>query len=285
MVLPSVPSRFAAAALALASLMCVGVGPVAAAEVDPALLSLFAPAVYQSPDGSALPYRLLSPDGVSAVDRSDQRDGDKATTYPLVLFLHGAGERGDDNAIQLVHAAREFARQDRRDEFPAFVLFPQCPLGQRWVESDWNLPSGRDQFPTPPSPAMRLALELVDRLVDELPVDPKRVYVTGLSMGGMGSWYAAGSSPKRFAAMLEVCGGGDPTWADRYADIPLWAFHGQNDTVVPVVRGREMVKALVDAGHHPEIRYVEYPGVGHDSWTRTYSRDDVFRWLFSQRKP
>ena len=132
---------------------------------------------------------------------------------------------------------------------------------------------------------MKLTLELVDSFVQDNPVDHRRLYVTGLSMGGQGSWFAAAAKPNRFAALLEVCGGGDPLWADRYAGIPIWAFHGQDDNVVPISRGREMIMALTKAGHHPELRYVEYPKVGHNSWTRTYARDDVYEWLFSKRKP
>jgi predicted peptidase len=130
---------------------------------------------------------------------------------------------------------------------------------------------------------MKLSLELVDHLRATQPIDSSRCYVTGLSMGGMGAWYAAAQSPRRFAAMLEVCGGGDPSWADRYTGIPIWAFHGQADRVIPIGRGREMIKALTDVGHAPEMRYVEYPGVGHDSWTKTFARDDVYEWLFAQK--
>jgi predicted peptidase len=245
----------------------------AMADTNDALLASFQVGIYKSSDGQILPYRLMGPKNL-----------EPGKKYPLVLFLHGAGERGDDNKVQLVHAAADFASNDRREKFPAFVLFPQCPAGHRWVESPWDLPSGRDAFPEQPSLPMKLALELVDQLVASKPVDIDRLYVTGLSMGGQGSWYAAVAEPKRFAAILEVCGGGDPTWADRYSGIPIWAFHGQADNVVPVSRGREMMRALVDAGHHPEMRYVEYPKVGHNSWTQTYARDDVYAWLFSQHK-
>ncbi|MGB7324067.1 MAG: prolyl oligopeptidase family serine peptidase, partial [Rubripirellula sp.] len=220
-----------------------------------------------------LKYRLLKP---AAYDPEKK--------YPLVLFLHGAGERGDDNKAQLKHGAKEFARADRREQFPAYVVFPQCPVGSRWVESPWDLASGRGEFARTPSTPMKATLELVDHLIATESVDPDRVYVTGLSMGGQGTWFAAAAKPKRFAAMLEVCGGGDPSWAEDYAGIPVWGFHGQADKVVPIGRGREMIVALAQGGHHPELRFTEYPGVGHDSWTRTYSRDDVFEWLFSQSK-
>jgi predicted peptidase len=235
--------------------------------------TLYQARVYQSATSETLPYRMLAP-----------KNPQPGKRYPLVLFLHGAGERGDDNRLPLVHAAAEFARDDRRDAFPAFVVFPQCPKGKRWVESDWNLESGRGLIPAEPSTAMRLTLELVDNLIQREAIDSRRLYVAGLSMGGQGAWFAAAAPPKRFAALLAVCGGSDPDWAPRYAGINIWAFHGQEDRVVPVSRGREMVAALANAGHTPELRYVEYPGVGHDSWTQTFARDDVFQWLFSQSK-
>lgn len=245
-------------------------------QTTPELLELYLPAHFEagdvvSDDNRKLPYRLMSPPKLENGKR-----------YPLVLFLHGAGERGIDNEKQLVHGAAEFAK--RREAYPAFVLFPQCPPGKRWVESDWSLPSGLDEFPTEPSPTMAATLALVDSLVSKLPIDPERLYVTGLSMGGQGTWFAAVAPPKRFAAMLEVCGGGDPGWAERYQGIPVWVLHGQADNVVPISRAREMVVALTNAGHAPELRYVEYPGVGHNSWSPTYARDDIYRWLFSQRK-
>ncbi|NND96617.1 MAG: phospholipase [Pirellulaceae bacterium] len=272
---------------------CIAIGLLAAAALTPpsaaqlladppaaeqnskeTLRSLYHSRSFESKSGGSLPYRILTPATIEPNKK-----------YPLVLFLHGAGERGVDNVRQLVHGAHEFARADRREQFPAFVVFPQCPPESRWVQSDWDLKSGRGQFPSDPSDPMRLTLELVDELSVQQPIDDARRYVTGLSMGGQGTWYAAAQQPHRFAAMLEVCGGGDPDWAKRYSGIPIWAFHGQADTVVPVSRGREMIAALAQVGHAPEIRYVEYPGVGHDAWTRTYSRDDVFQWLFAKRQP
>jgi predicted peptidase len=239
-------------------------------QISEQTLAAYAAKTFQSDSGS-LPYRVMSPASL-----------DPGKKYPLVLFLHGAGERGDDNQIQLVHGASEFAK--RREDYPAFVIFPQCPKEKRWVESSWDLPTGRGEFADEPAISMQLALELVDSFTNEHPVDPDRIYVTGLSMGGQGTWFAAATQPKRFAAMLEVCGGGDPTWADRYAGLPIWAFHGQVDNVVPISRGREMIAALAEAGHHPELRYVEYPNVAHNSWTQTFARDDIYQWLFSQRR-
>jgi len=219
--------------------------------------------------GATLRYRLLAP--------KQAADGSKP---PLVLFLHGAGERGDDNAAQLRHGVVEFHR--RQVEHPCVLLAPQCPAGQKWVEVDWG-GGGPGTFPATPSEPLRLVIEVVDGLVAAGRVDPDRLYVTGLSMGGYGTWYAAGMPGSRFAAAAPVCGGGDPEWAKRYVGLPLWAFHGDDDQAVPVERSRVMVKAVEAAGGHP--KYTEYPGVGHDSWTQTYADDALHEWLFAQRRP
>ncbi len=246
---------------------------------------------YRSADDGRLPYRFMLPQGLAESDLGQGRGRDPSnvrsddlTRYPLVVFFHGAGERGADNELQLVHGASEFAKLHRRRDFPCFVLVPQCSQQSRWVESDWGLASGRGEFPSNPSQPMKLTLDLVDELCHSMPIDSNRVFVAGLSMGAMGAWYAAATRPDRFAAMIEVCGGGDPLWAERYAGVAIWAFHGQSDTVVPIARSREMITALSQNGHWPELRYVEYPKVGHNSWTQTFRRDDVFEWLFSQRK-
>lgn len=239
-------------------------------------------AVYKSTSGQSLPYRILKPDE-SVLKEAQSAEG-TARRFPLVLFLHGAGERGDDNEKQLVHAAADFARSDRRRDEPAFVVFPQCPSEAQWVDTPWTLPAGKGTFTETPSKPLRAALDLVDLLVRTNPIDPDRIYVTGLSMGGYGAWHAAALQRERFAAVLAVCGGSDPDWADRYKGLPIWSFHGDQDTVVPVVRGREIVSALALAGHQPELRYSEYEGVGHNSWSQTYARDDVHAWLFRQHR-
>jgi len=218
--------------------------------------------------GATLRYRLLAAEPTG--------DGPP----PLVLFLHGAGERGDDNAAQLRHGVAEFHR--RQAEHPCLVLAPQCPAGQKWVEVDWGDQTGAASFPSEPSEPLRLAIEVMDRLIAGGRVDPARLYVTGLSMGGYGTWYAAGMPGSRFAAAAPICGGGDPAWAKRYLGLPLWAFHGGDDRAVPVGRSREMIEAIRAAGGEP--KYTEYPAVGHDSWTRTYSDDAFHDWLFAQRR-
>jgi predicted peptidase len=219
--------------------------------------------------GATLRYRLLVPPPL-----------DTAAKPPLVLFLHGAGERGDDNAAQLKHGVREFQR--RQGTHPCLVLAPQCPAGRKWVEVDWSGAGGAGTFPAEPSEPLRLAIEVMDGLVAAGRVDPDRLYVTGLSMGGYGTWYAAGMPGSRFAAAAPICGGGDPAWAKRYLGLPLWAFHGDDDRAVPVGRSREMITAIRAAGGEPN--YTEYPGLGHDSWTRTYAADAFHDWLFAQRR-
>lgn len=220
-------------------------------------------------------YRLLFPAGY---------DKNVVKAYPLVLLLHGAGERGEDNFAPLKHGAAEFARPDRQAEYPCFVLVPQVPKDQKWVDTDWSHADGKGTFPDSHSPAYAAALGAVKRWINSGHVDPSRVYVTGLSMGGYGTWYAAAASKDVFAAAVPICGGGDPTWAQRYQGMPIWAFHGTEDKAVPVVRSQEMIDALAKVAHKPETIYTAYEGGGHDVWTETYRRDDLFRWLFSQRR-
>lgn len=245
------------------------------------LIKTFKAESFQSSDqeAPALLYRWMEPAGW------DSKGEQEATaSYPLVIFLHGAGERGQDNAKQLKHVAGQFAREDRRTEYPAFVVFPQCPEGKKWVEVDWGDSKGTGTFSDAPSESMASTFELIDKLCEQWPIDRTRVYVGGLSMGGYGTWFAASHGADRFAAAIPICGGGDPEWASRYKGVPLWAFHGDQDGAVPVGRSREMVAALATAGHQPELRYTEYAGAGHDTWTRTFERDDVFAWLFAQRR-
>lgn len=224
---------------------------------------------YSDNTGAKLHYRLLKP---------HQQEAD--AQYPLVVFLHGAGERGDDNDAQLVHGVREFARAEARKKYPCFLIAPQCPSGKRWVEVDWS--SRSHSLPKQPSHPMRLTLELVESIQKELPIDARRIYITGLSMGGYGVWDALARKPKLFAAAVPVCGGADLNTAKTVREIPVWMFHGDQDNAVPVGRSRDMAAALKKAGGHP--KYTEYRGVGHNSWDSAYRDADMFAWLFAQKR-
>jgi predicted peptidase len=232
------------------------------------LLNRFEPRVFED-RGFALPYRLLRPKDLHANQK-----------YPLVVFLHGAGECGNDNAKQLVHGMNDFASREIMAKYPAFVIAPQCPEGRKWVEVDWRL----DAHPLPEEPSISLAatLQLIEALQNEFPIDERRIYLTGLSMGGFGVWDLLARRPELFAAAVIVCGGGDPAFAERMKTVPIWAFHGEQDPAVKLKRSRDMIEALQAAGGDP--KYTEYRGVGHDSWTQTYADPAMHAWLFAQKK-
>ena len=216
-----------------------------------------------------LPYRLLKP-----------KDYDPKQKYPVVLFLHGGGERGTDNQKQLIHGLNDFAADDIMAKYPAFVVAPQCPEGKRWVEVDWSADS--HVLPEQPSIPLAASLDLLDALAKEFSIDANRVYITGLSMGGYGVWDALAREPERFAAAAVICGGGDPAHAEKMKGIPIWAFHGDEDTTVKPHRSREMIAAIKAAGGQP--KYTEYPTTGHHSWAQTYSNPELYEWLFSQKR-
>jgi len=217
-------------------------------------------------------YRLLVPERPS---------GTAALRYPLVLFLHGAGERGNDNLNQLKYLPTWLADPAVRRRHPCFVLAPQCRADERWVDVSWA-----DGHSTPlaaaPCVDLAAAVAALEDVQQREAVDPDRIYLTGLSMGGFGTWDLAARMPERFAAILPICGGGDERVAGKVAALPTWCFHGDADTAVPVARSRIMVQAVRDAGGRPI--YSELAGVGHDSWTPAYRDPFVLDWLFAQRR-
>jgi predicted peptidase len=226
--------------------------------------------VFAPKEGQQLKYRLLMPKDYSP---------EGTQTYPLVLFLHGAGERGDDNMKQLIHGTKEFVKEENRQKYPCFVVVPQCPNDKRWVEVDWTLDS--HQQPEE-SISLELTRELLANLQKMFRIDSKRLYVTGLSMGGFGTWDLVTRTPDVFAAAVPICAGADESLASRLTKLPIWAFHGEKDTVVKVERSRRMVDAIKKAGGSP--RYTEYPGVGHNSWAQAYADPEFMTWLFAQKR-
>ncbi len=223
--------------------------------------------------GKVLPYRLLKPEGYDPAGK---------TAYPLVIFLHGAGERGDDNELQLAEGVKEFAKPEARKKHPAFVIAPQCALNNSWGHIK-KIDGHLTLLKTPePTLYTGLTLELAEALPKEFRIDPKRIYITGLSMGGFGTWDVLARYPDRFAAALPICGGGIEDTAASFAKVPIWVFHGAVDPEVEVELSRHMVEALRKAGGKPG--YTEYPDVGHESWDQTYRNPDVLDWLFAQKK-
>lgn len=199
----------------------------------------------------AFDYLLSLPAGYAASRRR----------WPLLIFLHGRGERGQDLNLVKVHGPPKLIAEGR--EFPFIVVSPQCPSREYW----WDY--GRlDAF--------------VTSIMNRLRVDADRVYLTGLSMGGFATWALAQSAPERYAAIAPICGGGETRLAVRLRDLPVWAFHGGKDLTIPVDRTREMIKAIRKAGGSPRLTI--YPKAGHDSWTRTYANPKFYAWLLSHRR-
>lgn len=217
-----------------------------------------------------LPYRIYTP-----------RPIEDETVYPLIVFMHGAGERGSDNTTQLKHGIGSIIRFIERFNKPAFVIAPQVADGHQWVDTPWS--DDAHVLPKSPSASMSLLLGLIDSVNQTLPIDRRRIYITGISMGGFGTWDLLMRRPDEFAAAIPICGGGDETSAHLIRDIPVWVFHGGDDQVVKTHRSRNMIEALEGVAGRP--RYTEYPGVGHDSWTVTYDNPEVLQWLFEQTLP
>ena len=202
--------------------------------------------------------------------------------YPLLFFMHGAGERGNDVQKLLPHLPRQMAKEEWLEKYPCFMVIPQCRDGEQWVDQAW---SQKESVPIEEEPTaqMAMAMAVLDQSLETLPIDRNRIYLTGLSMGGFGSWDLAMRRPELFAAVAPVCGGGDETQAARLKNIPIWAAHGDADTVVWPVRTRTMVEAIKAEGGN--VKYTEYPGVGHNSWTPFYSNPDgVIPWMFQHVK-
>lgn len=220
-----------------------------------AALRLYQERVWTSPspsgdDAHRLLYRVLEPT-------------DTSKPQPLLLFLHGSGERGDDNQLQLIGLPSQLVESRWRKLFTGFVIAPQCPKGESWTGK----------------------LDAVESLLDDWRknqrVDGRRVYVTGLSMGGYGTWALAARRSEWIAAAVPICGGGDTRIAEKLVSVPIWAVHGLDDRSVPPKASREMVEAIRAAGGKPQL--LELPGVGHDSWTQTYhDPDGVLAWMFRQ---
>ncbi|MEZ4802960.1 MAG: prolyl oligopeptidase family serine peptidase [Gelidibacter sp.] len=221
-----------------------------------------------------LHYRLLLP-----------KDFDESKQYPVVLFLHGAGERGNDNIKQLTHGSELFIK--KRDSFPAIVLFPQCPESDYWANAtiDRSTKPITLEFPLDiaPTKSMALVMELMDEMVTKPYTDKDRVYVGGLSMGGMGTFEILYRKPEMFAAAFAICGAGNPEAAKLYAKtVPMWIFHGANDDVVNPQHSVDMVSGILKYGGKPNFSL--FAKDNHNSWDSTFAEPKLLPWLFSNSK-
>ena len=216
--------------------------------------------------GKSILYHLMKP-----------VDFDAKKSYPVLLFLHGMGGCGSDNKKNLTDAGvpRMFADDTLRSKYPAFVLVPQCPRGSFWAGSIRG-----SKRPT----MAALAVKMLEAVGKEFKVDKRRIYITGLSLGGFGTFGIVSARPDLFAAAVPVCGG----WRKgkdikAMAAVPFWIFHGGADNVVPARLSKEMADALKAAGGR--VKHTEYPGVRHNSWTKAYNTPELWKWLFAQKKP
>jgi predicted peptidase len=220
-------------------------------------------------NGDTLLYRQLYP------------DYDTIRKYPLVIFLHGSGERGNDNEAQLKWGVQNFATDEMMKLHPAFVIAPQCPSGKSWSNFS-NTNHGNMMLKPTPSATMEMVIALIRQVEKNFPVDTNRIYITGLSMGGFGTFDAIERYPEMFAAAVPVCGGGDVSKATEISKIPTWIFHGSEDAAVNPQYSLDMAEALRKAGAHPGLTM--YPETGHFSWIAAYSDPAMMAWLFRQHK-
>ena len=226
--------------------------------------------VHKSETGS-LPYRLVKPLNYNP---------DKK--YPLVIAMHGAGGRGTDNTSRAIDAFKFLTTPETREQYPAFVITPQCPSKDQWARTPWgkgNYSIGKVKVSQP----IEMVIEIIESLKKEFSVDSGRVYVTGQSMGGYGCWDIMMRRPDLFAAAIPVCGAGDLSQAKNLIDLPIWCFHGDKDTIVPFAASRQMDKKMKELGNE-NWKYTEFAGVGHGSSKPTWQEKELIPWLFAQKK-
>ncbi|WP_245830883.1 carboxylesterase family protein [Marivirga sericea] len=223
-----------------------------------------------------LNYRILYPENFNPAEK-----------YPLILFLHGAGERGDDNEKQLVHGSSLFLNQENRENFPAIVIFPQCATAEYWAKAEIVRSSEGNTFEFDysgePNRSMGLVMKMVEKYSRNHFINEEQLFVGGLSMGGMGTFEILNRMPNTFAAALAICGAGDPYSVGSYAGkTDLWIFHGAKDNVVDPEYSKRMVKNLKDAGAN--VKFTLYPEANHNSWDPAFAEPELLTWLFSNSK-
>lgn len=209
---------------------------------------------FSTSDGATVQYLLYLP-----------ADYDQTEQFPLMLFLHGRGE--SNGPLSLVAKWGPPAMVARGDEMPYIIVSPQCPQADNWSSDTQR----------------KRLMELLESSVNALKVDNDRVYLTGLSMGGFGSWRLAAEHPDRFAAVVPICGGVSESHAEQLKEIPIWAFHGDRDAVVPIQRTSDIVDAIKQLGG-TAVQFTTLEGVGHNSWSSAYATPDLYQWMNQQRR-
>ena len=224
-------------------------------------------------ENDTLNYRILKP-----------LDYDPNKQYPLHLVLHGSGERGNDNVSQLIHGGKLFLKKENREEYKSWVIFPQCSKNDRWpsISSDqWD--ENFENKTIKPNKSLGLVLKLMDKFIEKKQVDKQRIYVSGLSMGGMGTFEMLYRRPEMFAAATPICGNGITQLAESYATkVPVWIFHGSDDKVVSPKHSLNMAKAIIEAGGSPKMTL--YENVGHGSWNNAFAEKYFLKWIHSKSK-
>ena len=226
---------------------------------------ILAAKIFKKAKEETLLYRLYVP-----------RNYDRKKKYPLVVYLHGGGGRGSDNLKQIEggngYLIDFFTQSETQSRYPSFVVAPQSPVTEGWVEYDSVTPNRQ----------VRLVFDLIRDLEKNYSIDDDRLYVAGQSMGGFGTFAIISEYPRLFAAGVSLCGGGDESKVARLLKTPVWAFHGERDGSVKVERSRDIVAAIKKAGG--QARYTEYAGEGHNIWIKVVKEPDLLPWLFAQRK-
>lgn len=226
-------------------------------------------------DEDTLKYNILYPQEMKA-----------GVKYPLVLFLHGSGERGSDNQRQLIHGSKSFLTAEARKQYPAIVLIPQCPEGKMWTpdykgnpsNKQWEFKFTLDQKPSLPA---ILVNQLVDQLLESEQVDTNRLYIMGLSMGGIGTLDFLCRWPNKYAAAQVICGDHNPDLVYTYQNVPIWFFHGAEDVLVSPINSAKVYEAHKKL--NAQSKYTLYPEVGHNSWDSAFAEPDYLKWIFEKK--
>lgn len=226
---------------------------------------------YTNENGEKMGYRLFLPPSYNPEKK-----------YPLILSFHGAGSRGNDNLKQLRPWVSGWMDEQLQSEHPCIIVMPQCPAEQKWVNVPWEKGSysiANVSFSKP----MKLAKGIFDKVIQENAVDENRIYVMGVSMGGYGAWNFMIHYPELIAAAIPICGGGDPSMANKIKDIPIWAFHGDKDVIVPLSGSTDMMESLY-AQKNNKAQLTIYRNVGHKSYELAWKETALIHWVFGQEK-